>query len=211
MGLVRTVDPTVEPVTLTEARLHLRVTDTADDTLITSLIQAAREYAESYCRRSLLTQTWKLTLDRFPYSLGGFWICDGRYYSGGHAKDYISLPRPNLLTVSSVTYVDTNGATQTWAASNYLVDTTQTPGQLRLAYNIDWPSTRTDPNAVAITYTAGYGASATAVPEAIKSAIKLMVGWWYEQREAVNVGNIVNEVPMAVDALLGPYVVREAA
>jgi uncharacterized phiE125 gp8 family phage protein len=190
MGLVRTVAPAAEPVSVAEAKEHLRVDDTSNDTLIGVLIAAARESVEGMTGRALVTQTWRLTLDAFP--------CD----------TLIRLPRPNLLTVTSVAYVDENGDPQTWDSANYVVDTASLPGALRLAYDVDWPTTRTQPNAVTITYTAGYGLAA-AVPSAIKAAVLLMVGDLFANREGQIVGTIVAANP-TVAALLAPYVYREA-
>lgn len=190
-GLVRSTPPATEPVSLTEAKLHVRQDGSGDDALITSLIQAAREYVESYTNRSLITQTWKLYLDRFP------------------CEQFIYLPRPNLLTISSISYVDLNGQTQTWSSANYIADTASLPGAVRLAYQCFWPGARTQAQSVCITYTAGYGAAAS-VPEAIKSAMKLCIGHWYMNRESVAMGGM-QEIPMAVEALLGPYRVVESA
>lgn len=176
--------PAAEPITLAEAKAHLRV-DTADeDGLITSLITVARAVAEAYTNRALVTQTLELTLDAFP---GG----DG----------IIELPRPRLQAVTSVTYVDESGLARTMTTSEYQVDARAEPGRVAPAYGTTWPATREQFNAVTIRYTAGYGAAA-AVPESIKAAIKLLVAHLFENREPVNVGSIVNELPFAVEALL---------
>lgn len=191
MGLKRTVDAATEPVTLTEAKLHVRQDGTADDDLITSLIKAARETVENITGRALITQTWRMTMDAFP-SDGVIWV-----------------PRPNLLTVTSITYTDSNGATQTLASTEYVVDVDSLPGRIHRAYNVSWPDTRAVPNAVTVTFTAGYGA-ASLVPESYKAAIKLLVGNWYENREQVIVGTTSSDLPMGVQALLGGYRVIEA-
>lgn len=194
MGLSLVTAPAVEPVTLAEARLHLKSdTDvTADDTLISALIVAARELAEAETRRALITQTWKLTLDEFPAD------CDP-----------IRVPRPNLLTVTGITYVDTDGATQTLASSTYTVLTDRLPGEIHLAYDEEWPETRAVPNAVAVTFTCGYGAAASAVPGPIKAAMLLDIGDLYVNRESAIVGTIRTENP-AAKALRAPYLYREA-
>lgn len=179
--------PATEPVTTAELKSHLRVDSTDEDTLIASLGTAARQYVEEQTRRALVTQTWVLKLDEFPES-------DGE----------ILLPRPPLVSVSSVTYVDTAGSTQTLSSSVYSVDTTDTPGRITLAYDQTWPTVRDQRNAITVTYVAGYGA-ASAVPDALKAAIKLLVGHWFTNREGVVTGTIATEIPMAVDALLAPY------
>ena len=180
-----------EPITLTEAKLHLRVTETADDSLISSLITAARQYAEPYTRRCFITQTKTLAFDSFP------------------ASNEIRLPWSKLAGITSITYYDTANALQTLDAANYLLDTVNEPGRVRLISTESWPSVYDRINAVTITYTAGYGAAAD-VPEGIKAAMKLLVGHWYENREGVITGTIVTEMKMAVDALLSFYRVLEA-
>lgn len=179
--------PVVEPVTTTELKAHLRVDGTDEDTLIASLGVAARQHVEEETRRALVTQTWVLKLDEFPGS--------------GDAE--IRLPRPPLQSVTSVQYVDGNGDTQTWSSSLYVVDTADTPGNISLAYGESWPSTRAQKNAVTITYVAGYGAAST-VPDALKAAIKLLVGHYYVNREEAVTGTVVARLG-AVDALLAPY------
>lgn len=198
LSLTRTVDAATEPITVGEAKAHLRVDDNGSDDLITAYIKAARNLVEEKLHRALITQTWQLQLDRFPgpeVDLATRVLVDGR----------IELPRPRLLAVSSITYVDGDGATQTMSSSLYNDDDTNEPARLVLAYGESWPTTRDQINAVTITYTAGYGSTAAYVPDAIKHALKLLVGHFWENREATIVGTIVAELPMAVDALLGPY------
>lgn len=131
--------PCAEPVSLDEMKLHLRIDGTDEDTLITSLIQAARSYCEDYQARAYISQTLTLKLNDFPVT------------------DSIRLPRPPLVSVDSITYVDNNGATQTVSSSVYTVDTVSEPGYVYLSYNQNWPyDVRLIPNAVTITYKAGY-------------------------------------------------------
>lgn len=174
--------PTAEPVTLDEAKRHLRVEAdiTDDDALITALIVAAREGAEHLTGRALLAQTWELALDAFA--------------------DEISLPHPPLTGVTSIQYVDPDGALQTLAADDYLLDSHSTPVRLTPAYGVCWPDTRRQANAVLIRYTAGY-ADAASVPAEIKSWMLLRIGMLYENRESVIVGERIAEVPF-VDRLL---------
>lgn len=188
LALTRTVEPTEEPITLAEAKAHLRVDDTTEDTYISALITAARAHAESLTERQFITATYVLRLDEFPV----------------RCTDIIRVPRPNLLTVTSITYVDQNGDTQTLSSTLYQVDIASLPGRIMPAYGQLWPTTRCQLNAVAVTFTAGYGAAA-AVPVPIKHAVKLLVSHWFENREPVVVGTITSEVPTTVKALLGPY------
>lgn len=174
--------PTEEPISLSEAKLHLKQDSDADDSLISSLIVSARQYCESYVGQQLVTATRRLKLDCF---------------SGWR----IELPYPPLQSVTSVVYLDTGGNSTTLSGSDYTVDIYSMPGFVEPAYSKVWPTTRGVSNSVTITYVAGYGA-ALAVPDAVKSAMKLLIGHWYENRESVNVGNTTTALEMSVDALL---------
>lgn len=252
-----TTEPDAEPapISLTEAKLHLRVTSSADDELITALIRAAREWCELFQNRAFVTQTITLTLDRFP--------------------NVFEIPKPPLQSVSSIKYIDTAGVQQTLDPSVYDVDTVSEPGRIALAYGQSWPSIRGDINSVEVIYVAGYatkfvttfasdlltvsgrvytdgdivrlvttdgdlpapletytdyhvrdvsgytlklaatvgGAAITLtddgtgthfigfVPFRVISAMKLLIGHWYEHREAVS-ALACKEVPMAVKSLL---------
>jgi len=178
--------PTAEPVTLAEAKLHLRVDDNADDVLIGALITAARQHAEHDTRRALVTQTWKLVLDAFPESV-------------------ITLDRAPVSAVVSVVYTDPDGVSQTLAPGGYQLDDITEPCRLVPAYGSSWPATRAQLNAVAVTYTCGYGAP-EAVPESIKRWMLLRIGALYENREEVLTGRAITLAPLPfVDALLAPY------
>lgn len=183
--------PAVEPISLLEAKLHLRVEHTSDDALITALISAARLHCEAVTDRAFITQTWDLTLDAFP--------CEGPIW----------LPRPPVSSVASVTYLDSAGAPQTWAAENYRSVLPFGPwaqrGFLTPAYGVTYPTTREVIGAVTVRCVCGYG-GATAVPESIKAAIKLLVAHWYENREAASASSsVMQSAPLAVDALLSPF------
>lgn len=191
MNLVLVTGPALEPLTLAEAKKQCKAEDfTDDDALIQAMIVAARQWAEGETRRALLQQTWRLTLDEFPAD------CEA-----------IELPPPPLLSVTSVTYVDGAGATQTLATTEYTVDTDAFVGRVFLKYGKTWPATRDEPNAVTITFRAGYGTVAGSVPQAIRSAILLQVADLYEHRESAFVGTTHTANPTAMQ-LLAPYLVR---
>lgn len=192
MGLTRTTDATVEPVTTAEVRTHLRIDHHHDDAYLDTLATAARHWAEDFTNRSFNTTTWKLTLDGFP--------------------SVIEVPRPPLIAVSSIAYVDTGGTTRTESASVYTVITDVEPGNIIEAYQQTWSSTRGTPtNDVTVTYTAGYGAAASDVPESIRQAILIMVATWYEHRESVVVGSTSNLVSDSARSLLWPHRVMQFA
>lgn len=224
MGLTLVTQPAIEPVTLADAKIHLRETDTAQDSLITSLIKASRKAIEERCRRSLITQTWMVQLDQFPSATSGsaLWapfeigiprIPPGETSAGDLRRKWtgIRLPRGPVLAITSLKYYDAANALVTMSASNYDVDISAPVAIVVPTISAPWPPTYTRLNAVEIRYTAGFGPAAADVPADIVAALKLLLGHLYENREAVNIGNIVNELPFAVDALIAPYELPEAA
>lgn len=222
MPLQRIVEPTVEPITLAEAKTQCKVEFSDDDTLITALIQAARDFGENLTERSFCTQTWVLTLDSFPGpSLMG--VPFGRAYS--IPKHAIVLERPPIQSVSSMTYIGMDGIQASVvpftpgsgpAPSGYsfvdltLGGTQRVDDLLRLTppFGQIWPINMPQIGSVKVQYIAGY-ATAAAVPAGIKAWMRLRVGALYENREEVVVGSRVTvlELPY-VDRLLDPWVVR---
>lgn len=184
MPTITTIQPAIEPVTLQEAKDHLNYTGSLDDSIIDFIIKTARETVENLTGRALITRTLELTTGCF--------------------SDVMELSKPTLQSVTSVAYIDTDGATQTLATSIYDVDAKSTPGAVRLGYDQSWPSIRSVYNAVTITYKAGYGDNAQDVPGPLKSAMLLIIGHLYENREATAPISI-NEVPMSVKFLIAPY------
>ena len=174
--------PTAEPVDLAAAKQHMSVEISDDDTMITNFITAARLWCEHFTRRAFVTQTWTLKLDKFPTEF--------------------RVLLPPLQSVTSIQYIDVDGATQTLATSEYTVDSDSEPGRIVEAFEKAWPSTRDVINAVTLTFVAGYG-NASTVPEEVKLAIKMLVGHWYENRESFAL-MAPREVPMATEHLLWP-------
>lgn len=196
MGLTLATAADGEPISLDEARAHLRVDIDDDDELIVACIAAARSHVEGICGRSFVSQTWDYTLDNeWPWLLN----MDTRCH-----EQMIELPRAPLVSVTSITYVDTAGATQTLASNQYVVDGAGTIGRIYPAYGVTWPSVREQNRAITVRFVAGYGA-AVSVPEALKQALLLLIGHFYSQRQPVVVGQTVAEVPMAVGSLVAPY------
>lgn len=203
--LIQTADPTSEPVTLAQAKGHLRVDsdNTADDTLIAMLIGAARRYAESYTGRSFITQGWRLVIDAFP-GPGFMGVPWGSPYS--LPPQAIQLERGIVQAVSSITYMDMNGAWQTMDPANYVAELSGCPARITPVFGQIWPPTRPQIGSVKVDYTAGYGAGGTNVPEGIRQWILMRVGTLYEQREEIAIlqKGKVEQLPY-VDQLLDPY------
>ncbi len=186
MGLTITSVPGLEPITLAEAKEHLNYTESADDDYITSLIKAARKYAEHFQNRVFITQTWDLFCDAFP--VGGV---------------VLLIPTTVLQTIDEIKYYDTDGVEQTWSDTLYQYDITSKPARLLPEPDESYPDTQSGKmNAVQITFTAGYGPAASDVPEQTKQAMLLLIGHYYENREEVVVGVTPSAVPFAARALL---------
>jgi uncharacterized phiE125 gp8 family phage protein len=178
--------PTVEPVSLAEAKSHCRVDTDADDALISAYIKAAREWCEAYCDETFVHSQYRMTLDSFPVE--------------------IELPRPPMAsagtaTAVSVTYTLENQSTATLSTSEYRVDRNSVPGVLRTNYNGSWPSHLLDYNAVTVTWWAGRDATGASTPQRVKNAILWLVGMWYERRMAADAVSL-SEIPFGVKSLL---------
>jgi len=205
MPLQQLVAPSVEPVTLAEAKNHLRVDAdlTADDALITMLIAAARAYAETYTGRSFITQQWRLVLDSFPGpSLLG--VPFGVPYTlPGHA---ILLERAPVASVDGITYLAMEGSTQTLAPSQYVADLTGPIPRITPIFGAIWPIPLPQIGAVRVDFTAGFGATPADVPEGICQWILMRVSTLYGNREEVAIlgRGKVDPLPY-VDSLLDPY------
>ena len=230
MGLYLITPPAAEPVSLVDAKAWLRVSFTNDDTLISSLITAARFYAENYLNRQLVTATWELRNDIFPiysylqfpfpyyqvqnaaYGYGYNWsnylqnpnlgILDIPNYKRERLPNWgnIVFPRPPLQSVTSIKYLDPDGTLQTWAGTNYQTVTGIEPGYVKPLVALPAVKDNT-PEAVRYQYTCGYGAAAD-VPAPITVAIKLLVGAWYDNRQPTELGKALDQ---AVHALLDQY------
>jgi hypothetical protein len=163
MSLRQTAAPTAEPVSLDALKLHLRIDGSDEDDLLTAFTAAARGTCESFQGRAYVAQTWRVTLDRFPGG-GEEWTADKEFVASAdpNAAGTIRVPRPPLISVTSIAYVDTDGDSQTLDAADYTVDTASEPGRIVPAYGEDWPSTREQPGAVTVTFVAGYATPFTA-------------------------------------------------
>jgi uncharacterized phiE125 gp8 family phage protein len=184
--LVRTSNPPVEPITLDETKTHLRIDHDDDDNYIEGLITAAREYVEALIDRTIITTEWRMTFDAFPFE--------------------IILPRPPVSTYVSavtVTYKNAYQNTITLPSTEYRVDRLSTPGVIRPPYEKSWPPHLTDQNSVTVEWYAGYGTTQASIPRAIKHALLMLVGHYYERRLAYeSTFGTVNEVPHGFRALL---------
>ena len=178
------------PMTLEDVKTHLRMDGNAEDSLVTDYIRAATEYIEAATGIQIMRATWEATSNGFPT------YCDDDGYMA------IRLPRPPLVSVVSVSYVDTDGTTQTLTeGTDYAVDTRKQPGRVVPYYGASWPTARDQPNSVTVRYVAGYLATAD-VPHKIKQAIRYLVTHYDRFRQPVISGTIQTEVDQTLQALL---------
>jgi uncharacterized phiE125 gp8 family phage protein len=192
-GLAITSPPAVEPLTLTEAKAHLRVSGTDDDATVLSYLAASRIRFERETGRQLITADYTFRLDRFPRGMAA-----------------IRLPKPPLQEVAEIRYIDPAGDEQTLIeGTDYIVDIDREPGEIRLAYDMTWPSTRLQPNAVEIDFTCGHGDAETDINELIRGAIRLMLGQFFEYREDLIAGTIIAQIPRGAAAIIASYVVDD--
>ena len=184
---VQIAAPAEAPVSLGEAKAHLNVDHDDDDTLITSLVGAAVAHLDGHAGvlgRCLVNQQWRQ---------------DYRDWHWFHR-----LPFPDVSAVT-VKYQDADNQEQTVSSALYELIEDARGALVSFRDVFTKPGLYDDMIApVNITLTAGFGA-ADDVPQALKQAILLLVGHWYENREAVNIGNITTELPMAVNAPISPF------
>lgn len=183
---VRSAVPTFEPVTMDEVRRQCNLgTNTAHDLDLFDLIKTARETVERDAGIVCCTGTYVTKRNDFPAN-----------------ADWFELPSIRPITaISSITYPDTAGTTQTWSASYYSLDTYTVCPIVKLVYNETWPVNRSDVNGITITVTAGYATQAT-VPAQAKHACKLLISHWFENRGIVTVGTIAPDISMAYESLI---------
>jgi uncharacterized phiE125 gp8 family phage protein len=176
VGLKLETAPSEEPVTLDELRDHCRVFGTAEDDLLVLRGKAARRWCEAFTFRQFVTATFRLSLDGFPREF--------------------SLPRPPLVSVEEITYIDVDGVEQELDDSAYRVDTVGEPGRVQPAYGTCWPSARRVAGSVQVVLDAGFGAAA-AVPEEFKAAILIVAADLHLHREDTIVGASIATIDAA--------------
>ncbi|WP_173931135.1 head-tail connector protein [Chelativorans sp. Marseille-P2723] len=184
MTLFRTVDPTVEPVSLAEAKAHLRVAHDSEDALISDLVRTARQEVEQMTATALIHQCWRLVLDDWPQ------------------EEVVLLKRKPVREILSVTVFDADGAGSVMAPDAYQLDAASTPARLHLA---DRPTPGLALNGIEIDFSAGFGEAGTDVPDLLKRAMLLLVAHWYEFRGAFGPDSQPVSVPDEYRRLLAAW------
>ncbi len=187
MPLILTSGPSVEPLSLDDAKLHCRVDGDAEDVLIASLILAARLHVEHCLDLALISQSWSLYLDRWP---------DARH---------VEIPLAPLISVDAVRLYSPTNTFVTLDPDLFVVDLASRRARIARNDGQSWPLPGRAVNGIEIAFTAGYGTTADEVPMPIRHALRMLVAHWYEAREPVLFGENADPVPAPVASLLAPY------
>jgi len=187
MPLILTAGPSAEPISLAEAKAHARVDGDLEDTLIASLILAARLHIERSLDVALISQSWSLYLDRWP-------DCGP-----------VELPLAPFLSLDAVRLYGPTGSSMTLDPALFEVDAFSRRPRLSRRDGQGWPLPGRSVNGIEIAFTAGYGPAPDDVPMPLRLAVKLLVAHWHEAREPVRLGESADPVPLSVASLLRPY------
>jgi hypothetical protein len=217
--------PSVEPLTIAEARLHLRETVVgADiDAKIMMAVQATREMCENDCRRAFITQKWKMVLDTFPRPAMN--IGSATWYGpqwgtspgplqmlapDGTTGYELYIPLPPLQSIDEIAYIDYDGNAQTMnVETDLIVNDAAEPAIVLPAYGTVWPATQTQGAAVSVSFTAGYGDDESKVPACAKAWMLTQLGAMYDLRQAeMAVYRETLVTPTFIDRLLDPIRIR---
>ena len=186
MALVMTSAPALEPVTVEEAKEHLRVDGTHEDVLISSLIVTSRLHIEAALGLSLVSQAWKLVLDAWPMDA------------------VVNIPMRPVIAVNTITVFAADGSGEVIEPANYVVDLASSPPRIA-TQGATWPKPMRAVNGIEIDFVAGYGAMASDVPAPIRHALMLLVAHWYEHRDPIEIGSLRTAIPDSVSQLLKPF------
>jgi uncharacterized phiE125 gp8 family phage protein len=210
LKLKRLTEPQELPLSLAEAKAFLRIDEdlTAADALVMALLRSAVSHMERWTGRALVTQTWRLTLDRWPEQssiLSQDWEGWRQGADLVTRRDFIEIPKPPLQSITTFQVFDTTDAAAAVATTVYFVDTESEPGRVGSRFGQTWPSTTLRPhNGIQITFVAGYGDTWNEVPDAFLQATRLLLAHSYENRAVCDEASAV-AIPASAQALLRPY------
>ena len=202
--LVETVPPALEPITLEELKLHLRIVTDVDDEYLASLITTTRQAIENVTSLSLIQRQFSLYLDQWPsQNVTGWWdgMREGAVNNDRAAE--VWLPKPPLSSVVQILTYDANGASSVYNANHYFVDHRGIPGSIVLKEASAVPQPGQVANGIEIKFIAGYGSTAVSVPAPLRQAIKLLAAALYEARGEEDATRLIEK--SAAAALMHPY------
>ena len=187
MATVLINGPSVEPISLAEAKAHLRIDVSSEDTLIQSLIMASRLHIEAALDLALVTQTWRYRLDAWPRSRA------------------LAMPMRPVQSVTAVTIYALDDSSAAIDPTDFILDGEANPARLVWRGSQTLPMPGRVANGIEIDFIAGLGDAASDVPQPIRQALLLLVAHWYENREPVEIGGSATPIPPGVSELLSPY------
>ena len=187
MALVLTSPPALEPVSIAEAKDHLRVDHSAEDAFIASLILTSRLHIEAALSLALIEQGWTWTFDAWPNRLA-----------------LVTLPLRPVSSITSINTLDQDGAPTLMVPADYELDGNHVPPRLLRKTNA-WPKPGKSHAGIEISFVTGFGAAPDDVPQPVRHALLLLVAHWYEHRDPIEIGSDKTSVPDAVSNLLAPY------
>lgn len=179
--------PAVEPILLAEAKTFLRVSDSVDDQLISTLIAAARVHVETLTRRAMITQIWRKVLDYWP------------------STNEVELPLGPFQNLVAVRVFDSEGDAVTLPMAQFWGENQSSPARIMLPTAISGLPILRSQAAIEIDYQVGYGATSDDVPADLKQSLLTLIGHWYQHREAVVMAGSGAIVPLGFDQLIAPY------
>lgn len=183
------VAATVPLFTTAQAKQHLKIDTTADDTYIDNLITAATESCQIYTNRYFITTTVTQYSDSW--------------------KEVASLYKSPVQELTHIKYYNSSDVLTTWEATEYILDEVSEPARIAVAVDYSFPNLSTrELNRVEVKYKVGYGDAASDVPDGIKQAVLLCIGNWYENRQSVITGRTATELPLSSQYLLNQYKVQ---
>ncbi|MBI1385711.1 MAG: hypothetical protein GC150_12450 [Rhizobiales bacterium] len=187
MPLIPIAQPSVEPVAIEDTKAHLRVDSPDEDTLIASLVSAARVHLEQQLAIAMIAQSWTYVLDRWP-----------REYS-------VCLPLHPVMSVDVIRVLAGDGSVEVVDPATYLVDAASRPSRIVRRTGAVWPKPTRVLGGIEIDFTAGFSATGIGVPQPLRQAILRLVAHWFERRELIEVGRSVAPLPVSVEELVRPY------
>lgn len=182
MPAILTTPPAVEPVTLAEAKAHLRVGHADEDAFISNLISAARRHIEALTGLCFITQTWSCYRDCWP---------------DAPAVDLLLSPVQSVATVNIYGEDDVAAPLD---AAHYVLDAASRPARLALRPSRIWPLPGRATNGIEIVLIAGFGAAGSDVPQPLRQAILQLTAHWYSHR-----GETSAPLPLDVMPLIAPF------
>lgn len=191
-GITITSAPPIEPISLSEIKVYLKIDHTDEDSLLTDLIRSARIEIETLTRRHFIERTVAQTHDCFP------------------SGDKLELKKAPVQSITSVAYVDVSGTNQTFSADNYRLVTDRIRPFIRLKNGVSWPSVELSNDvAVTLTYLTGYGSASSSVPENVRRALRIAIAFAYENRGDGHMTVNESVVRDAIRSAAGPSMILE--